>query len=87
MFPVLHAYTQERWNKLMIPGKISCPPSWTREYYGYLMSARNYSHQTMYECVGIEAEAIEGSSANSEGVSFYFTETVLAALPMKTDMS
>ena len=33
---VCTVYTRSQ--ALMIPGKINCPSSWTREYFGYLMS-------------------------------------------------
>ena len=36
--PCAVCYTAERGDKIMIPAKITCPPSWTREYNGYLMA-------------------------------------------------
>ena len=62
---------------LMIPGKITCPPSWTREYYGYLM-AEHYSHNhpAMFECVDVYPESIPGSYLNSNGPLFYHVEPV-----------
>ena len=38
--PCAVCYAPTRIAKITIPGRISCPPSWTREYYGYLMAAR-----------------------------------------------
>ncbi len=48
---VCHATT--RAAKVMIPARTSCPPNWTREYYGYLQSENNgYDRQpTEYICV------------------------------------
>ena len=38
-----------RCSLLMVPDKTSCPISWTREYYGYLMSAhQNQTFPTTY---------------------------------------
>ena len=54
-----------RCSLLMIPGKTSCPVSWTREYYGYLMSAYQQSHPlpTTYECVDKDPESVPGLNA------------------------
>ncbi len=34
--PCAVCYATTRAAKVMIPARTSCPPSWTREYYGYL---------------------------------------------------
>ena len=54
-----------RCSLLMIPGKTSCPVSWTREYYGYLMSAYKQYHalSTTYECVDKDPESVPGLNA------------------------
>ncbi len=50
----------------MIPARTSCPPSWRREYYGYLMAQdRDYS---TYECVDVGMEIVPGT-AGQEGVA------------------
>ena len=66
----------ERANKIMIPAKVTCPPTWTREYYGYLMSARNDFQRTSYECVVMNAEAIPGTGSDINGALFYPVEAV-----------
>ena len=58
----------------MIPAKTTCPPSWTREYYGYLMSDYYRHRRTMFECVDRDAESVPGSAANTDGALFHFTE-------------
>ena len=64
-------------SKLMIPAKMSCPSSLTREYYGYLMIERhNHPRNVVYECVDKDAEAIPGSKKNTNGALFYFVEAV-----------
>ena len=59
---------------LMIPAKTSCPTSWTREYYGCLMSEFINHHHSHYECVDKDSESISGSHANNDGALFYHVE-------------
>ncbi len=61
---------------LMIPGKTTCPPNWTREYYGYLMSAYHGHYRSMYECVDKGMESLPGSSSNTNGALLYHVEAV-----------
>lgn len=59
----------------MIPAKITCPSSWTREYYGYLMTNKmGHKSNQYYECVDVDALGIDQTSGNEGGTSFYFTE-------------
>ena len=53
MFLVLFVcYSSQHSSKLMIPGRITCPQSWTEEYEGYLMTTRSsHKHNNVYECV------------------------------------
>ena len=45
--PCAVCYAPTRIAKITIPGRISCPPSWTRKYYGYLMADRyNPNHKS-----------------------------------------
>ena len=41
--PCAVCYVSTRPTVVMIPAKASCPPTWTREYYGYIMTER-YAH-------------------------------------------
>ena len=63
-----------RLQLLMIPAKTSCPTSWTREYYGYLMSQHLNHHPSMYECVDKDQESVPGSQANTNGALFHHVE-------------
>ena len=74
--PCVACYTSARGAKIMIPGKVNCPSSWTREYYGYLMSENNSHRGRMaYECMDLNAESFPGSvAADIGGAEFYFTE-------------
>ena len=78
--PCAVCYTAVRGEKVMIPAKANCTATWTREYYGYLMTEHhdnivNDRHRMTYECVDVDAEAVPGSVANNNGALFYFTES------------
>ena len=50
-----------RCSLLMIPGKTSCPVSWTTEYVGYLMSGyQGHALPREYECVDKDPESVPG---------------------------
>ena len=72
--PCVACSTSARGQKIMIPGKVNCPSSWTREYYGYLMSEFYNYYRRSYVCVDVNAEAIPGSGSDINGALFYFTE-------------
>ena len=63
--------------KLMVPGKYTCPSTWRREYYGYLMTSYyNHYQQILYECVDVNPDLIPGSQGNRNGALFYFVQAV-----------
>ncbi len=66
---------------LMLPARYSCPSGWTREYYGYLMSARYVHHRTTFECMDRYPESIPGSAADINEVQFAFNEATCNGLP------
>ena len=80
--PCALCYTPLRSDKIEIPARISCPPSWTREYTGYLMSSQFGAnrHRSNYECVDENAVGIPGSEANINGHLFYFTEVLCSTI-------
>ena len=49
--PCALCFTSNRSSLITIPAKYSCPPGWTREYYGYLMSSWKDLKRTMFVCV------------------------------------
>ena len=59
----------------MIPAKLQCPPYWTREYYGYLMSAYFNDPRSTYECIDSDAEAVRYGAGYTVGALFYFVES------------
>ena len=68
---VCHATTRSA--KVMIPAKTSCPPNWTREYYGYLESEANFGdrQRTEFVCVDKAQVSLYGSHANINGAVIY----------------
>ena len=85
--PCAVCYTATRLATTMIPAKTVCPSSWTREYYGYLMSTRYSSphYRTMYECIDKDAVGVPGSAGNSPNAGvFYHTEASCDGMPCPT---
>ena len=84
--PCAVCFVSTRESVLMIPAKSSCPSSWTREYYGYLMTeykgtSSNIRGRTMFECVDKDQESIPGSAANGNGAQFFHVEASCNGLP------
>ena len=73
--PCAVCYVPNKSSKLVIPAKISCPKSWTQEYYGYLMTEYYKNNRNaLYECVDYSPDVIPGSAKDTNGALFYFTE-------------
>ena len=84
--PCAVCYASTRAAVMMIPAKTTCPQSWTREYYGYLMSAykgtsSNPHYRTMFECVDKDPDSIPGSGPNTNGALFYHVEADCNGMP------
>ena len=79
--PCAVCYVAPRETVLMIPGRYTCPPDWTREYFGYLMAAHHKHHRTTFECMDNEPEAVPGGHANHNGALFYHVEPRCGSLP------
>ena len=72
--PCAVCYVSTRPTVVMIPAKASCPPTWTREYYGYVMTERSTHHRSQFECVDEDQESLPGSLDNTNGALFYHVE-------------
>ena len=74
--PCSVCYSRTRSTKITIPGRISCPSSWTREYYGYLMGNTHQSDRGSRSpaCVDVNAESVPGSSSDNTKSIFAFIE-------------
>ena len=72
---------QGRGQKLMIPGRRSCPKGWTKAYEGLLVSEQYYySSKSTYECLDADPEVIIGGSTHSYGGTFYTVQAACGAL-------
>lgn len=69
--PCAVCYRLYKTVKMMIPGKTSCPSSWTREYHGYLMAGNYYRY--FYECIDASPESLPKTEKNKNGALLYFT--------------
>lgn len=79
--PCAVCYTPTRNTKITIPARTSCPPSWTREYHGYLMSEQNHNTGTRVPvCVDINAESVAGSGRGNTHSLLYFIETTCTGI-------
>ncbi len=73
--PCAVCYVPMRVTVLMLPARLTCPPKWTLEYNGYLMSERGiHQHSSTFECVDKDPESIPGSATNTNGALFHFNE-------------
>ena len=61
----------ERSTKLMIPSESSCPPNWTKEYYGYLMSS-SVSENGQFLCVDKSSIATVKMENHSDAIKFRY---------------
>jgi hypothetical protein len=64
---------------LILPGKTTCPTSWTEEYDGYLMATGRSYRRSTFECVDRGQESIPGSHANVNGALFYHVEATCSS--------
>ena len=60
---------------IMVPAKTVCPLSWTREYYGYLMTEHGVHYRSSYTCIDINPEVVPGESSNDNPSLIYHTVT------------
>ncbi|XP_022301576.2 uncharacterized protein LOC111109661 [Crassostrea virginica] len=66
---------------IMIPGKLSCPPSWRKQYTGFLTSNWHAYQGTEYLCLDLDPDFVEGSRSDQNGRLFYPVRTVCGSLP------
>ena len=79
--PCALCHVSTRSAVIHIPAKYNCTSTWTREYYGYLMSAGKWHKRTSFECVDEDMESLPGSHANTNGGLFYHVEANCNGLP------
>ena len=59
---------------IMVPAKTECPSSWTREYYGYLMTEYHGHHRSSFDCVDVSPDTVPGGAGSTDGALFYYTK-------------
>ena len=79
--PCAVCHVSNRTAVYMVPAKYTCPSGWTREYYGYLMAENRTHRSSQYTCVDTTFKSVVGSSANKDGLLFYFVEGRCGSLP------
>ena len=60
--------------QIMIPGRYTCPDTWTVEYNGWLMAERNNHYRTMYFCMDKTPEVVNGTAVDTNGALVYHVE-------------
>ena len=79
--PCVVCYVPTRAVTIMVPAKPTCPPSWTREYFGYLTTDHDGYYRTMYTCIDSSPDVIESSEGNEDGALFHHTTTNCNGVP------
>ena len=80
--PCAVCYTPDKVVQVMIPAKTTCPPLWTVEYAGYLMTEHYASQNNKnYICVDKDSEAVPGSAGNLNGASLYHVTATCTGIP------
>lgn len=68
--------------QIMIPGKATCPTSWTREYYGYLLTEwKGAEGRSTYICVDKDSSSVPDSADRVFGVHLLHVEPTCESLP------
>ena len=67
---------------IMVPAKTQCPSSWTREYYGYLMTEREHSahHRSSFDCVDVSPDTVPGEVASAAVSLFQYVKATCNGL-------
>ena len=78
--PCAVCHVSTRGTVLMIPGKTSCPSSWTQEYNGYLMTERYTHHRSTYECIDQNPESVPGGGGDQNIDLFYHVEATCTGI-------
>ena len=67
---------------IMVPAKTQCPSSWTREYYGYLMTEREHPHhyRSSFDCVDVSPDSVPGEVGDSLISLFHYVKATCNGL-------
>ena len=73
--PCAVCYASTRAAMIMVPAKTRCPytSSWTKEYYGYLMTEREHTshYRSSFDCVDVNPDVVPGGGGNTNGALFH----------------
>ena len=81
--PCAVCFVPVRSTTIVVPAKTVCPSSWTREYYGYLMTENDGYYRSLYGCLDIDPEPITGAG-NGTFPSTFFHSYRLSWPPVPT---
>ena len=70
-----------RQQVLMIPARYTCPPGWTSEYNGFLMSEHIGNYRSTFICVDYEQIPIPNTRVHNLGTDLYHVEADCSNLP------
>ena len=73
--PCAVCFVPVRSTTIMVPAKTVCPVSWTREYYGYLMTESDNNYRSSYTCLDVNPESVTGEGSNTNPSFLYHTVT------------
>lgn len=81
--PCSVCYVSKKNSVIMVPGRRDCPPRWSLEYFGYLMTSHhelggNMDHRSEYICVDALFETLPGHAGGTEGAHLWTIETSCA---------
>ena len=67
---------------IMIPGRYTCPNTWTVEYSGWLVATYHGHYRAMFICLDKTLETVVGAAANTEGAQLQHVEAAcITGLP------
>ncbi len=80
--PCAVCYVSSRVVKMMIPAKATCPPSWTREYYGYLLTEwKGAEGRSEFICADKDGNSVAGTVVNADEAYMLHVEVTCNGLP------
>ena len=79
--PCVVCEVSSRSKQIMIPGRYTCPDTWTVEYSGWLMSGHHGHRRAMHICLDKTPETVIGKAADTDGALLYHVEADCTGLP------
>ena len=75
--PCAVCFVPKRATAIVVPAKTTCPSSWTREYYGYLMTEADSTihYRSVYNCLDGSPDVVPGSATNDHIALFHYAVT------------